>query len=99
VYATLTMAVMAAATGAYVHMFTDLLQGGGILLSLVGLGLAFGKPTIYLQYVPTYRHPLQQNSLLEPLHLPVPFTALFNRWQFLMKMLKLCSECCLPHMP
>jgi len=48
VYATLTMAVMAAATGAYVHMFTDLLQGGGILLSLVGLGLAFGKPTIYI---------------------------------------------------
>jgi hypothetical protein len=42
------MAVMAAATGAYVHMFTDLLQGGGILLSLVGVGLAFGKPTIYL---------------------------------------------------
>lgn len=42
VYATLTMAVMAAAAGAYVHMFTDLLQGGGILLSLVGLGLALG---------------------------------------------------------
>jgi FtsH-binding integral membrane protein len=42
VYATLTLAVMAAATGAYVHMFTDLLQGGGILLLLVGLGLAFG---------------------------------------------------------
>jgi len=42
VYATLTLAVLAAATGAYVHMFTDLLQGGGILLSLVGLGLAFG---------------------------------------------------------
>ena len=37
VYATLTLAVMAAATGAYVHMFTDLLQGGGILLSRVGL--------------------------------------------------------------
>jgi hypothetical protein len=48
VYATLTMAVLAAATGAYVHMFTDLLQGGGILLSLVGVGLAFGKPAIYL---------------------------------------------------
>jgi hypothetical protein len=45
------MAVMAAATGAYVHMFTDLLQGGGILLSLVGVGLAFGKPTIYLRTV------------------------------------------------
>jgi FtsH-binding integral membrane protein len=42
VYATLTLAVMAAATGAYVHMFTDLLQGGGILLLLVGLGLVFG---------------------------------------------------------
>ena len=56
VYATLTMAVMAAATGAYVHMFTDLLQGGGILLSLVGLGLAFGKPTFYLCTVPTVTH-------------------------------------------
>jgi hypothetical protein len=70
VYATLTMAVMAAATGAYVHMFTDLLQGGGILLSLVGLGLAFGKPTVYLC---TYRHPLrlQKNSLLESFSLAV----------------------------
>ena len=42
VYATLTMAVMAAAAGAYVHVCTDILQGGGILLSLVGLGLALG---------------------------------------------------------
>ena len=42
VYATLTMSVMSAAAGAYVHVFTDLLQGGGILLSLVGLGLALG---------------------------------------------------------
>ena len=37
------MAVMAAAAGAYVHIFTDILHGGGILLSLVGLGLALGS--------------------------------------------------------
>jgi hypothetical protein len=45
VYATLTMSVMAAAAGAYVHVFTDLLQGGGLLLSLAGLGLALGRST------------------------------------------------------
>ena len=42
VYATLTMAIMASATGAYVHLFTDLLRGGGILFSLLGAGLALG---------------------------------------------------------
>lgn len=42
VYATLTMSIMASATGAYVHMFTDLLRGGGIVFSLLGAGLALG---------------------------------------------------------
>jgi len=42
VYASLTMSVMAASVGAYVHLFTDLLQGGGIMFSLLGLGLALG---------------------------------------------------------
>jgi hypothetical protein len=36
------MSVMAASAGAYVHLFTDLLQGGGLLLSFLGLGLAIG---------------------------------------------------------
>ncbi len=85
VYATLTMAVMAAATGAYVHMFTDLLQGGGILLSLVGLGLAFGKPTIPLcTYLPspTQTQKEQKNSLLESFSLAVHSQSqcLFDPW-------------------
>jgi len=42
VYATLTMSIMTAALGSYVHLYTDFLQGGGILFSLLGLGLAFG---------------------------------------------------------
>ena len=42
VYATLTMSVMAASAGAYVHLFTSLLQGGGLLFSLLGAGLALG---------------------------------------------------------
>jgi FtsH-binding integral membrane protein len=42
VYATLTMSVLAASVGAYVHLFTDLLQGGGIMFSLLGAGLALG---------------------------------------------------------
>lgn len=42
VYASLTMSVLAASVGAYVHLFTDLLQGGGIMFSLLGLGLALG---------------------------------------------------------
>jgi FtsH-binding integral membrane protein len=42
VYASLTMSVMAAAAGAYVHLFTSLLQGGGIMFSLLGAGLALG---------------------------------------------------------
>merc|ERR1712179_112035 len=42
VYATLTMSVLASSVGAYVHLFTDLLQGGGIVFSLLGAGLALG---------------------------------------------------------
>lgn len=42
VYASLTMTVMAASAGAYVHLFTNILQGGGFLFSLVAAGLAFG---------------------------------------------------------
>ena len=42
VYASLTMCVLSASVGAYIHMFTNILSGGGILLSLLGLGLALG---------------------------------------------------------
>lgn len=42
VYSSLTMCVLSAAGGAYIHMFTNILSGGGILLSLLGLGLALG---------------------------------------------------------
>lgn len=42
VYASLTMSVLCAAGGAYIHMFTSILRGGGLLLSLLGLGLAMG---------------------------------------------------------
>lgn len=42
VYTTLTMSIMSASAGAYIHLFTDLLRGGGILFSLLGAGLAFG---------------------------------------------------------
>jgi len=42
VYASLTMSIMAASAGAYVHLFTDLLKGGGIMFSLLGAGLALG---------------------------------------------------------
>merc|ERR1711915_647898 len=41
-YTTLTMSIMSASAGAYIHLFTDLLRGGGILFSLLGAGLAFG---------------------------------------------------------
>jgi MFS family permease len=33
------MSILSAAAGAYVHLFTDLLRGGGLLFGLVGLGL------------------------------------------------------------
>ena len=36
------MSVLAAAGGAYVHLFTNVLRGGGIMLSLLGVGLALG---------------------------------------------------------
>merc|ERR1712020_467544 len=42
VYATLTMSIMAASAGAYVHLFTDILKGGGLIFSLLGAGIAFG---------------------------------------------------------
>ena len=66
VYATLTMSIMAASAGAYVHLFTDILkvkrshnqsiaklkkkgcntwkhyQGGGLIFSLLGAGIALG---------------------------------------------------------
>jgi len=42
VYASLTMSIMTSAVGAYVHLFTDLLRGGGFLFSLLGAGLALG---------------------------------------------------------
>lgn len=42
VYATLTMSVLAASAGAYVHLFTELLKGGGIMFALLSAGLALG---------------------------------------------------------
>ena len=42
VYACLSMSILSAAGGAYVHLFTDLLRGGGLLFGLAGLGLVFG---------------------------------------------------------
>ena len=42
VYACLTMCLFSASAGAYVHLFTDLLRGGGILCALLGFGLAMG---------------------------------------------------------
>jgi len=36
------MTVAASTVGAYVHLFTNILQGGGLLFSLVAAGLAFG---------------------------------------------------------
>lgn len=42
VYGTLTLSVMSAAVGAYVHLFTELLRGGGIAFALLGAGLALG---------------------------------------------------------
>jgi FtsH-binding integral membrane protein len=42
VYATLTMSIMTAALGSYVHLYTNFLQGGGFLFSMLGVGLAIG---------------------------------------------------------
>jgi len=41
VYTALTMSIMSATAGAYIHLFTDLLRGGGILYSLLAVALAF----------------------------------------------------------
>ena len=41
VYACLSMSILSAAAGAYIHLFTDLLRGGGLLYGLMGLGLVF----------------------------------------------------------
>ncbi len=35
------MSIISAAVGAYTHVFTNLLRGGGLLYGLIGLGLAF----------------------------------------------------------
>jgi len=42
VYACLTMSIMSAAAGAYVHLFANLLRGGGILYALLSMGLVMG---------------------------------------------------------
>lgn len=42
VYACLTMALLSAAAGAYTHLFTNILHGGGLLFSLVGAACALG---------------------------------------------------------
>jgi len=42
VYACLSMSILSAAAGAYVHLFTNLLRGGGLLFGLAGLGLVIG---------------------------------------------------------
>ena len=42
VYASLSLSLLSAALGSYVHLYTNLLRGGGILYALLGLGLAMG---------------------------------------------------------
>jgi len=42
VYACLTMTIMSATAGAYTHLFTNLLRGGGILYALLSMGLVMG---------------------------------------------------------
>ena len=42
VYACLAMTILSAATGAYTHLFTNLMRGGGLLFSLLGLGIGLG---------------------------------------------------------
>jgi len=42
VYACLTMSIMSATAGAYTHLFTNLLRGGGILYALLSMGLVMG---------------------------------------------------------
>lgn len=40
VYTSLTLSLLSCAVGAYVHLFTDLLSGGGFLCAMAGFGLA-----------------------------------------------------------
>jgi len=42
VYACLAMTIVSASAGAYTHLFTNLLRGGGLLYGLLGFGLAMG---------------------------------------------------------
>lgn len=42
VYSSLALSILSGAGGAYVHLFTNMLRGGGILYALLGLGLAMG---------------------------------------------------------
>lgn len=42
VYACLSMSILSAAAGAYTHVFTSLLRGGGLLYTLASLGMLFG---------------------------------------------------------
>eukprot|EP00093_Oithona_nana_P012258 12258.XXX_296559_297387_1 [CDS] Oithona nana genome sequencing. len=42
VYACLAMTIVSASAGAYTHLFTNLLRGGGLLYGLLGMGLALG---------------------------------------------------------
>lgn len=42
VYASLTLSLMSCAVGAFVHLYTDWLQGGGLLFGLLALGLGMG---------------------------------------------------------
>merc|ERR1711997_684045 len=42
VYACLAMTIVAASAGAYTHLFTNLLKGGGLVFGLLSIGLALG---------------------------------------------------------
>ena len=42
VYACLAMTIMSATAGAYTHLFTNLLRGGGIFYALLSMGLVMG---------------------------------------------------------
>ena len=43
VYACLTMSLLSASAGAYTHLFTSLVRGGGLLFALVGAACALGN--------------------------------------------------------
>ncbi len=42
VYSALALSLLSASVGAYTHLYTSILSGGGMLWSLAGLGLALG---------------------------------------------------------